>query len=90
MPRWEYCELSPERKSQGERFYLVRYFSAALREEVSHGAIREEFTDLADALGYLGNDGWEAFHINEDDWWVFKRPTDWDEDEWEYDGEDEE
>ena len=42
--------------------------------------VRQVFTSWRDALHYLGNAGWEAFHIDAKGVWYFKQPADQDED----------
>lgn len=84
MATWEYCQL----RSEADNGVQVTYFSADLLEGVEEGDERAEFSDLQDALSYLGDEGWEAFQIDADGNWFLKRPDDWDED-WDDDDEDE-
>lgn len=83
MSTWEYCQLQPEADSGTQ----VTYFSPDLLEAVEDDEERAEFADLQDALHYLGEEGWEAFHIDADGNWFFRRPDDWDED-WDDDDDD--
>jgi hypothetical protein len=90
MATWEYCQLH-----QDDDFFQVTYFSPDLVQDVEDGDERDEFASWEEALGYLGDEGWEAFHIDADGNWFLKRPDDWDEDDWddedwEYEEEDEE
>ncbi len=78
MATWEYCQLIHETDRQGVDSYQVSYFSPALNQDVENDVLRDEFTDWEDALGYLGANGWEAFHIDADGNWLFKRSDDWD------------
>jgi len=86
MATWEYCRLRHETGRQGGDDFQVTYFSPGLNQDVENDVLRDEFSDAEDALGYLGDEGWEAFHIDADGNWFFKRPDDWDED---WDDEDE-
>jgi hypothetical protein len=82
---WEYCQLRG-----GDAGLQVAYYSADLNIDVDNDVLRDNFSDLEDALAYLGDEGWEAFHIDAAGNWFLKRPDDWDED-WDddYDEEDE-
>ncbi|MGH2617091.1 MAG: hypothetical protein ACRDJC_17805 [Thermomicrobiales bacterium] len=87
MATWEYCQLSRGADEQDGDLYQVTYFSADLVQDVENGVERDEFSGREEALGYLGDEGWEAFHIDADGNWFLKRPDDWDEDD-EWDDED--
>ena len=82
MATWEYCQL----RHEGDDQLQVAYFSADLNVDVENDVLRDAFDGWEDALGYLGDEGWEAFHIDADGNWFFRRPDDWDED---WDDEDE-
>ncbi len=82
MATWEYCQLIHETDRRGAGSFRDSYFSSDLNEHVENDEIREAFADWEDALGYLGANGWEAFSIDPDGNWFFKRPDDWDT-EWE-------
>lgn len=88
MATWEYCQLN---RGAGSELH-VAYYSPDLNVDVDNDVLRDDFSDLEDALAYLGDEGWEAFHIDANGNWFFRRPDDWDED-WEddddYDDEDE-
>ena len=84
MATWEYCQLHHESDDQLQ----ATYFSPDLVQDVDNDVLRDEFSDMQDALAYLGDEGWEAFHIDADGNWFFRRPDDWDED-WDDDDDDE-
>lgn len=79
MATWEYCQLSHDTARAGGDLSRVTYFSADLNQDVENEVVRDEFSGWEDALGYLGDEGWEAFHIDADGNWFLKRPDDWDE-----------
>ena len=87
MATWEYCQLRT-----GDAALQVAYYSPDLNVDVDNDVLRDTFSDLDDALAYLGDEGWEAFHIDAAGNWFFRRPDDWDED-WDddddYDDDDE-
>ena len=76
MATWEYCQL----RQETDDLVQVTYFSPDLVQDVEDGDERDEFTGWQDALAYLGDEGWEAFHIDADGNWFLKRPDDWDDD----------
>ena len=86
MATWEYCQLVHDIDRQGTESFQVTYFSPDLSQDVGNDVIRDDFVDWEDALSYLGDEGWEAFQIDADGTWFFKRADDW-ADDWDEDEE---
>jgi hypothetical protein len=80
MIRWEYCQLELTKGRKVRNVYQAYYSSQARADNVDLARERHVFTSWRDALNYLGNAGWEAFHIDAKGVWYFKQPVDQDED----------
>lgn len=84
MQSWEYCVYRRITGRRGGDFYHVGYISENLQDQVRDGLLQDEFQSWAEGITRLGDGGWEAFHIDSEGAWYFKRPedddTDWGED----------
>jgi hypothetical protein len=68
---WEYCQLSPVSDFQGGDLYHVTYYSP--QQDAFGDVLQDEFKYEEEAINSLGEDGWEAFHIDREGDWYFKR-----------------
>ena len=80
MITWEYCQLEPNKGRRVRHVYQAYSSAQARADNVDLALEQQVFTSWRDALNYLGNAGWEAFHIDAKGVWYFKQPADQDED----------
>lgn len=74
MTKWEYCQLAYDDEMLNGN-YAVYYSAQERHEELGPmGSGKNVFDMWADAVTFLGNEGWEAFSISPNgNLWYFKR-----------------
>jgi hypothetical protein len=82
MTRWEYCQLEPNKGRKVRHVYQAYYSSQERADNVDRALEEHVFTSWRGALNYLGNAGWEAFHIDAKGVWYFKQQAKEDDADW--------
>ncbi len=70
---WEYCAINRVDSLLNPDYFQITYSSPERSAGADEQSDDEQFDTLWSALDYLGQEGWEAFHIDAAGVWYLKR-----------------
>jgi hypothetical protein len=70
---WEYCAINRVTNLIDPDYFHITYSSPPSERRVDGQSDDDPFDTLWSALDFLGQEGWEAFHIDAAGVWYLKR-----------------